>query len=129
MGMSDSSSVRLVQQELESLGYKTEVFDSGTTAGIVVAFDYSIEVGSNKGKQVWVGVSFQEEGYPDYPPHWIHITPPIPDGREGAVQNYERNNQKWLAMSRPPGKLWDQMPTKYMGSYIKEHLRKIWRNV
>ena len=73
-----SDSVNRVQEELESLGYKTQKFNTGI--GDVVAFKYTIETGSHKGTPTWVGVSFQEEAYPKYPPHWIHISPPISDG-------------------------------------------------
>ncbi len=122
-----SDSARRVKEELESLGYGTESFDSGV--GVVIAFNYTIETGSHKGMSVLVGVSFQEEGYPDYPPHWIHVSPPVPDGRGGSIQNYEMSGRTWLAMSRPPGRLWDQLPTKHMYGYISEHLRKIWKDV
>ena len=33
-----------------------------------------------------------------------------------------------LAMSRPPGSVWDQLPTKHMYAYINEHLRGIWKD-
>ena len=55
-----SDSVSRVQQELESLGYETQTFNSGM--GVVVAFNYTIETGSHKGTAILVGVSFQEEG-------------------------------------------------------------------
>ena len=97
---------------------------------MVVSFQYEIEVGSHKGKGVSVGVSFQEEGYPDYPPHWIHVSPRLDDQRGGSVQNYaDGEGRQWLAMSRPPGELWDRLPTKHMASFISEHLRRIWKDV
>jgi hypothetical protein len=122
-----SDSAKRVQGELESLGYEAQTFTSGM--GVVVAFNYIIETGSHKGRPVWVGVSFQEEEYPEYPPHWVHVSPPIPDGRGGSVQTYEMDGCQWLAMSRPPGRFWDQLRTKHMISYINEHLRKIWKDV
>ena len=77
-----------------------------------------------------VGVSFQEEGYPDYPPHWIHVTPPLDDGRGGTTQEHtDAQGRSWLAMSRPPGPVWDDLPTKHMSAFIREHLRKIWKDV
>ena len=122
-----SESANRVREELESLDYKTQTFN--TPMGVVVAFNYTIETGSHKGKPVLVGVSFQEEGYPEYPPHWIHVSPPTADGRAGAVQTYEIEGRPWLAMSRPPGRLWDQLPTKHMYGFINEHVRKIWKDV
>lgn len=122
-----SDDINRIKAELEALGYKTSWSDG--PRGKVVSFDYTIETGSHKGKQVSVGVSFQEAGYPDYPPHWIHITPPIDDGRGGVVERYNANGREWLAMSRPPGDIWDQLLTKHMGTYISEHLRRIWKDV
>ena len=122
-----SNSVDRVQGELESLGFRTQQFDS--PQGRVVSFSYTIETGSHKGTQIEVGISFQEEGYPEYPPHWIHVSPPIHDGQAGVVQEYESQGQVWIAMSRPPGDFWDTLPTKHMAAYIGEHLRRIWKDV
>ncbi len=122
-----SDSISRVQGELESLGYRTSIFDSAQGKG--VAFDYTIETGSHRGTQIKVGVSFQEDGYPEYPPHWIHTTPPIKDGKGGVVTEYtDAQGRAWVAMSRPPGDVWDQLPTKHMQAYIKEHLRRIWKD-
>ena len=70
-----STNIDQVQGELESLGYQPLVFDS--TQGRVVSFGYTIETGSHRGTRVTVGVSFHggEQGYPEYPPHWIHVNP------------------------------------------------------
>lgn len=122
-----SNSIDRARGELEFLGYQTFEFDS--PQGRVVSFDYTIESGSHKGKQVKIGISFQEEGYPEYPPHWIHVSPPIDDGKGGVTQGYESQERAWLAMSRPPGDLWDKLPTKHMGAYIGEHLRRIWKDL
>ena len=117
-----------VQAELDSLGYRTSVVD--TPQGRVVSFDYTLETGSLKGTTVKVGLSFQENQYPEYPPHWIHITPPIDDGKGGSTQSYsDAQGNTWLAMSRPPGDMWDRLPTKHMDTFIKEHLRRIWKDV
>ena len=84
-----------IQTELDSLGYITCVFDGPN--GKVVSFGYTIETGSHKGEPVKIGVSFQESNYPEYPPHWVHITPPINDGRGGSVQSYESSRRTTVA--------------------------------
>lgn len=124
-----SQSFDRVRAELESLGLKTIEFDS--PHGRVVAFDYEIQVGSYKGERVQVGVSFQaqDEGYPEYPPHWVHVSPPINDGKGGAVESYSADGRDWIAMSRPPGDFWSELLTKHMHNYISEHLRRIWSDV
>ena len=78
----DFTDIGRIKRELESLGYETFCFDS--SVGEVVVFDYTLEVGSRRGEIVKVGVGFQErDAYPDYPPHWIFVSPPIDDGRGG----------------------------------------------
>lgn len=123
-----SDSTERVRAELVSLGYQPSVSESDQ--GRIVAFDYVIEAGSHKGEQVTVGISFQESGYPEYPPHWVHVTPPISDGKGGTIQRYsDESGRPWIAMSRPPGDLWDRLPTKHMDAYLREHLRRLWKDV
>lgn len=125
------SSFERVKAELEALGYETIVFDS-PFGGPVIAFPYKIETGTYKGKEVRVGVSFQEEGYPEYPPHWVHVSPPIHDGKTGGSESkypHPKDGSPWLAMSRPPGGIWDRLPTKTMKEYVSVHLRRIWSDV
>lgn len=115
-----------IKAEIESLGYPTLV--SSSPQGEVVSFEYKVEAGSHRNRTVRVGVSMHgHEGYPEYPPHWIHISPPIADGQGGAVAQYrDAEDRPWIAMSRPPGPLWDQLPTKHMSLFFTEHLRRLW---
>ena len=123
-----ADNIDLIKKELESLGYETRLFESGQ--GIVVSFSYKVETGSYQDKQVTVGISMHGSGqYPECPPHWIHLTPPIDDGKGGTVQKYSKNGREWVAMSRPPGDMWDQLPTKHMSVYLNDHLRRFWNNI
>ena len=119
--------IERVRAELMGLDYETIVRE--TAQGTTVIFDYAIEVGSHAGEKVRVGISFQEPGYPQFPPHWVHVSPPIDDQQGGSRRYTDEQGNEWLAMSRPPGELWDQLPTKHMRPYIEEHLRRIWKNV
>ena len=111
------------------MGYETHL--SNSPHGAVVTFLYSVEAGSHKGEKYTLGISMQgSEPYPEYPPHWIHLTPPIDDGKGGAVERYsDANGLEWVALSRPPGKIWDELPTKHMQNYLNEHLRLFWNNL
>ena len=125
-----SDNIEQIKGELEALGYGTCLSDS--PQGTVVSFLYTVETGSHKGRQVRLGVSMHGgQIYPEGPPHWIHLQPPIDDGKGGAVERYTdpTNGKEWIAMSRPPGELWDQLPTKHMRAYIDEHLRRFWNNI
>ena len=128
--MDDSHSIRKIQAELEDLGYKTRVFTAGAR-GTVVCFEYIVEVGSRQGDTVVLGFSMDDVGlYPEYPPHWIHVSPPINDKRGGAFHNYvDSDGNEWVTMSRPPGSVWDELPTKHMKVFLTEHVRRFWANI
>ena len=62
------------------------------------------KTGKNRGEQFRIAISMQETGYPEYPPHWIHISPPVNDGLGGSTSQYKDNDgREWMALSRPPG--------------------------
>ena len=117
-----------MQEELECLGYSTAIRDSAQ--GKVVEFDYQVETGKNRGEQFRIAISMQETGYPEYPPHWIHVSPPVNDGLGGSTSQYQDNDgREWMALSRPPGELWEQLPTKDMKRYLDHHLRRFWSRI
>lgn len=122
------SSLDKVANELEMEGYESFRFSS--PQGEVVAIKYKILTGKHKDKEMWLGFSFHggEESYPEYPPHWIHISPPHDDGFGGAVQSYTTNDNgvemQWLALSRPPRDFWDNLSTKHMSQYLQIHISR-----
>ena len=123
-----SDNINQIKKELESLGYETGLFNS--QYGEVITFPYIVETGSHKGKRFMLGISMQgSESYPEYPPHWIHISPAIDDGKGGVQQYSDGNGREWSALSRPPGEIWDQLLTKHMRVYISEHLRRFWNDI
>jgi len=124
-----ASNADKIQRELEGTGLAPFRFRA-PTGQEVIAFDYTIETGTHQGETVRVGVSDPDGEYPEYPPHWLHVSPPLNDNKGGAVQTYQTSDgRQWLAMSRPPGDIWDRLPTKHMSMYVQEHLRRIWKDV
>lgn len=120
------SSLEKIEIELKGLGYTPFFIDAPQGRAVVIS--YCIPIGKYIGKKVWLGFSFQEEGYPEYPPHWIHISPPY-DDQLGGSQPYtlvdekiEESAREWLALSRPPKKLWDNLATKTMEQYLRLHV-------
>lgn len=113
-------------EELKGLDYTP--FRRETSQGETVFIEYHIQTGKYKGKKVFLGFSFQgEEGYPEYPPHWIHISPPYDDQRGGSTQRHSFSDdqgikRECLALSRPPGELWDKLLTKHMKNYLDFHI-------
>ena len=124
-----ADNVERISSELEALGFPTEITDS--PKGKVVSFAYEVDVGSHRGTTVRVGLSMQgKEPYPEYPPHWVHLSPPIDDGRGGVVEQYtDERGESWAVMSRPPGQLWDRLLTKHISGYISDHLRRFWNDL
>ena len=121
-----NSGLQQVRTEVEECGYDTYV-----VAGVpdeIIAFSYTVPTGRYLGRIVDVGFSMQETNYPEYPPHWIHVTPKIEDRRGRAGKEYrDAGGRRWVAFSRPPSDFWDNAPTKHMSVYINEHLRRFWR--
>ncbi len=114
-----------VQSELEELGYAPTLHN--WKHGVVVEFDYTVEVGTHTGQMFRLGMSFQEQGYSEYPPHWIHVSPPVDDGLGGVQERYQTaDGREWIALSRPPSDIWDNLPVKNMRHYLDEHIRRFW---
>ena len=122
-----SDDLERIKSELEALGYET--WYSKCPRGDMVVFGYEVEVGSYRGREVLIGLSFQEGGYPEYPPHWLSISPPVDDGKGGTVERYCEDGREWVSMSRPPGRMWDELRTKHMHSYLTEFLRGFWYGI
>ena len=126
------SDLERIKNELKDLGY--EPFFIDTPQGRAVAINYVIERGNYIGQSALLGFSFQEGGYPEYPPHWIHISPPYNDELGGSVSIHKSpdnqgNEREWLALSRPPGEMWDNLPTKHMQHYLNFHIARFCKNL
>lgn len=116
-----------VQQEIEECGYKTYIVTG--IAEEIVAFKYSVKSGRYQGQCVDVGLSLQEVNYPEYPPHWIHVTPKIEDKSGPPGKEFvDADGRVWVGFSRPPTDFWDKAATKHMRVYL-DHLARFWRNV
>jgi len=122
-----------IKKELEHLGYDTDVAEGDTVGGRqrVVTFEYPVRTGRFKGKTYTVGISTQCEavGYPEVPPHWIFVSPPILDTRDGSNHGLNTfGGKQWVALSRPPEEFWDRVREKGMKAYM-EHLARVWKQI
>ena len=126
MSTSMNEALQQVKQELEECGLSTYLVPG--VAEDIIAFKYTVPTGRYRGKCVDIGLSMQEANYPEYPPHWIHITPMIEDRRGRHGKEYQDSaGRHWGAFSRPPSDFWDTAPTKHMSVYLQDHLRRFWR--
>lgn len=122
-----------IRDELAALGYSVTLADgevSGERHAIAV-FDYHVRNGRFGGEKYKIGISTQGEalGYPELPPHWIFISPPITDTRDGPNHGLNSfDGHTWVALSRPPGPFWDTLPRKHMKAYM-EHVARVWKHI
>ena len=119
-----------IANELKELGYHPEFIEGDTAGGRqkIVVFSYQIPVGRFRGETRNIGVSTQCEamGYPETPPHWIFVNPPLRETRDGGNHGINSiDGRDWIALSRPPGQFWDRVQHKGMKAYL-EHLSKVW---
>ena len=123
-----NKALQQVQQELHECGLVTYIVEGVNDE--IIAFPYEVPTGRYRGKRVDIGLSMQEANYPEYPPHWIHVTPKVEDRSGHPGKEYtDSSGRPWVAFSRPPSDFWDCAPTKHMSVYLQEHLRRFWRNV
>lgn len=122
-----------IVEDLQNLGYTPEIQSAPCeTGGHKIVFEYEAVCEKYFGQKFLIGISVHEGApYPEHPPHWIHIHPPYRDPFGGVIHEYTEDgaNRKWIAMSRPPGKHWDEFRTPKIGEYIKHHVRRIFHNL
>ena len=122
-----------IKLELEDLGYQAYVEEGDTAGGRqrVVTFAYRVPTGRFKGQTYAVGISTECEavGYPEVPPHWIFVSPPLQETRDGSNHGINTfGGKEWTALSRPPGQFWDRVRNKGMRAYM-DHLARVWKRI
>lgn len=116
-----------VVRELREIRIEARVVPSWDGAGGAgVVFPYDVPNGRLKGQTLQIGLSFQEDAYPEYPPHFIHVR-----GLQGAKltrhSEHEFEGAWWWAFSVPPSDFWDQLAParKNMRTYVYRHLLRV----
>ena len=124
------SALESIKIELEKLNYKPEIKSSQFNNKDVLVFDYPVVSGRHGGETFKIGISMQEEGYPEYPPHFIHIYN-IQNTNLTTHDQYNENNGTWKVFSVPPSDIWDKLPLeeKTMKTYMHTHLARIWDQI
>ena len=121
-----------VVSELKELGYEPASVDfpGWSIDGKTIVFSYDVNTGRYKGCTFRIGLSFQERGYPHYPPHFIHVES-LENSRITAHSRHSCDGIQWLVFSVPPGDFWDQLPTEHknMKTYIRRHILRFWGQI
>ena len=117
-----------VVRELRELGLAARNVElpSFPASARAAFFTVPVEHGRYKDETLAVGVSFQEDAYPEYPPHFIHFRTSIktPITRH-STHHFE--GEEWAAYSLPPSDFWDRLAPaeKNMATYVRRHLLRI----
>lgn len=126
------SPLEKIAEEFRELGYLAEIVSNdGKFIGQgAVVFDYAVSNGRYKGRTFKVGIGFQEDAYPEYPPHFIYVAD-LPSPQLLVHNSFHYNNVNWLGFSVPPSDFWDSLPLqdKNMRTYLYRHLTRFWSQV
>lgn len=121
-----NAALERIRDELEDIGLATYIVDGAPED--VVAFPFTPRRGRYADREFQVGLGFQEIDYPEFAPHWIHVSPAIEERHGPPGRRYsDSEGRQWVAFSRPPQDFWDNSPVKNMLTYVTIHLRRFWR--
>lgn len=118
-----------IVEELQGIVLNPRIFQfspSPTSQGAVM-FDIEVQSGRYKGKTLTVALSFQEDSYPEYPPHFVHLKSSITTRRFTKHSTYQYEGEEWSAYSLPPSDFWDKLDLsqKTMVTYVRRHIYRI----
>ena len=117
-----------VAEELRRIGFTPKIVDfpNFDVSRRAVLIDVDVQNGKYKGQQISLGLSFQENAYPEYPPHFIHLKSTIQSNiSRHAVHEFE--GEEWSSYSLPPSDFWDSLEPsqKNMKTYYWNHILRI----
>ena len=125
------NAVEAAQRELRDLGFNPVIVtDSACRYRPVIMFRYAATNGPHRGATFRIGVSFQEDAYPEYPPHFIHVAG-LAETRLTRHSSYQYDHAEWSVFSLPPSDFWDALPPgeKNMRAYVNRHLARVWAQI
>ncbi len=117
-----------VAGELRELGLDARVVSWNGAGGHGVVFRLPAPTGRLKGRTVQIGLSFQEDVYPEYPPHFVHFRREYVEGTDlPRHSEHEFEGAAWWAFSLPPSDFWDKLDPswKNMRTYVRRHLYRV----
>ena len=102
-------------------------FPSFPSSSQAVLVDIAVEHGRYKGQTLAVGLSFQENAYPEYPPHFVHFKSSVSTNIATRHSLHEFEGESWSAYSLPPRDFWDNLESsqKNMKTYVRRHLLRV----
>ena len=118
-----------VAKELRALGLGPRIveFPGFPSSAQAVLVNIAVEHGRFKGQTLTVGLSFQEDAYPEYPPHFVHFKSSVGTDITTRHSAHDFEGEGWSAYSLPPSDFWDGLDSsdKNMKTYIRRHLLRV----
>ena len=92
-----------------------------------VVINVEVEHGRYKGDILTLALSFQEDAYPEYPPHFVHLKSSISTEITTKHSTHKFEGENWSAYSLPPSDFWDALESsqKNMRTYYRRHVLRI----
>lgn len=125
------NAIETAKRELRELGFDPVVVsDPACSHGPVLVFRYPVTHGPHRGTTFRIGISFQEDAYPEYPPHFVHVAD-LAGSRLTRHSSYQYQQTEWSVFSLPPSDFWDGLPPadKNMRTYLHRHLARVWAQI
>ena len=121
----------LICAELREMGLAPRIVAAnGFIQHTAVALTQQIPTGRFKDQTFTLAVGFQEDNYPDYPPHFIYVAE-LPSSQLPVHSSFNYDNRQWQAFSVPPSDFWDNLPAseKNMKTFFNRHLLRFWSQI
>lgn len=125
------SALEQIRTELDEFGLKPRVISRPEfLLGGIVAFSYDPDVGRFRGQTFQVGIGFQENAYPEYPPHFLLVAN-LSDATIPVYSRLQFDGCDWSVFSVPPSDFWDRLPAteKNMKTYMRRHIVRFWSQI
>ncbi len=117
--------------ELQEMGLSPRIMtDVGFNHDCAVALQQTIPTGRYKGRVLTLAIGFQEDSYPDYPPHFVYVAD-LPDPQIPVHSSFSYDNRRWSGFSVPPSDFWDELSAseKNMKTFVNRHLLRFWNQI
>ena len=121
----------LICTELNELGLEPHIVSAGGfLQHEAVTLSQLVPIGRFKGQTFQLAIGFQEDTYPDYPPHFIYVAD-LPDEQFPVHSSFDYGKHHWKAFSAPPIDFWDYLPysEKNMKTFVNRHLLRFWNQI
>lgn len=121
----------MICAELREMGLNPELIHAkGFIQNTAVGIQQLVPTGRLKDQMFRIAIGFQENSYPDYPPHFIYVAA-LQDSRLPVHTTFEYDSCHWKGFSVPPSDFWDELPTsqKNMKTFVNRHLLRFWRQI